>query len=115
MSEKWTKGPWEFRAGNDADGDSCDLLMAEIGVASDDDPEYAEVFFGQELSDAERSANWTLASAAPELFDALEEMLQWTTSGPCQLPMMDPCRCMVCKTRRAHEALGKARGVPDAR
>lgn len=83
MSEtKWTPGPWEFRAGNNRSGDFVDLLMAEIGQAqSDEDPEYAEVLFGNELSESERSANWTLIAAAPELYDALHELLYTPGNG----------------------------------
>ena len=56
-----TQGPWEFQAGNDSRGDSVDLLVAEIGIsAGDEDPEYAEVLFGQEIRAAELSANWSL-------------------------------------------------------
>lgn len=67
-----TAAPWEFRAGNDQNGDSCDLLIAEIGRASgDEDEEYGEVLFGSEFSAAELSANWemvkALRNAAPRL------------------------------------------------
>lgn len=47
-------------------------------------------------------------TAAPELYAALVEQLEWTTSGPCQLPMRDPCRCRTCKDRRAKAAIAKA-------
>lgn len=78
--EAATPGPWEFRGGNDRDGDACDLLMAEIGRASvDEDEEWTEVLFGAELADAERQANWELCRAArtdlPNALKALEILL----------------------------------------
>ena len=53
-----TAGEWEFGAGNDADGDSCDLLVADIADPGDGDPEYADVLFGSEIGEIERAANW---------------------------------------------------------
>jgi hypothetical protein len=81
LEQKATPGPWEFRGGIDQNGDSCDLLMAEIGIAAgDEDPEYAEVLFGQELSEQERAANWELCAAlrnlAPTLLPVLEALLE---------------------------------------
>jgi hypothetical protein len=72
LGEKATPGPWEFRSGNDANGESCDLLMAEIGQANgDEDPEYAEVLFGSELGDAQLAANWELVHALRNAVPAL--------------------------------------------
>lgn len=51
-----------------------------------------------------------MITALPDLYDALKELREWTTRGPCQLPMLNPCRCRECKERRADEALAKARG-----
>jgi hypothetical protein len=63
LIERTTLEPWEFRNGHNREGDSCDLLMAEVGRASEDEePEYAEVFFGQaELGEAQVQANWDFA------------------------------------------------------
>lgn len=48
--------------------------MAETGKASrDEDPEYVDVLFGNELSEAEISDNWTLIAAAPDLLEACED------------------------------------------
>jgi hypothetical protein len=64
LIERTTLEPWEFRNGHNREGDSCDLLMAEVGRASEDEePEYAEVFFGQaELGEAQVQANWDFAN-----------------------------------------------------
>lgn len=76
-----TPGPWMFKNGRDRDGDSCDLLVAEIGKAQEDeDPEYAEVFFSGELAGPELSANWEFTQHArqdiPLLVASLREFLR---------------------------------------
>lgn len=89
-----TKGPWEFIPGTDKNGDSCDLLMAEIPSAApaDEDPEYAQVLFGNELGEQQLSANWDFAAHArtdlPRALDALREAEKaleeiYQASEPC--------------------------------
>ena len=56
-----TPGPWLFEPGCTADGDSCDLLVADPMTAPGCDPEYSQVLFDTpELGEAQVSANWEL-------------------------------------------------------
>ena len=81
-----TKGPWFFKSGTSKGGDSCDLLVAELGTAADgEEPEYVEVLFGMELSDGERSANWILASLAPRLLEACKAVQPYLLAGHDEL------------------------------
>lgn len=78
LRDRATPEPWEFRDGNDREGDSVDLLMAEVGHAEpDEDPEYAEVFFGPDsFGEAQVSANWELAREAGNSFKRLARAYQ---------------------------------------
>ena len=61
-----TPGPWEFRLGESREGDSIDVLMAEVPPpgAPDEDPEYSPVFDDGLLGEEAVSANWELTEVA---------------------------------------------------
>jgi len=104
-----TPSPWEFRHGHDRDGDSCDLLMAEVGKATpDEDPEYSQVFFHGDFSDAEISANWALAkalrNAAPRLIADHRRLVELLALAAESL---DCHRCVGCKDGCAKEEAAK--------
>ncbi len=90
LEKRATPAPWEFRDGHSREGDSIEILMAEIGRATEDeDPEYGYVF-GGDFGDSQESANWQLTkglrNAAPAYFAALkaakEYMESWKTQEP---------------------------------
>lgn len=77
LREAATPGPWEFRNGYDRDGDSCELLMAEVGKAKEDeDAEWAEVLFGSEFGAIQVGANWDLIAYLVNNCAAIEEALR---------------------------------------
>lgn len=61
-----TPGPWFYHNGYDQHGDACDLIVAEIdGTApADEDPEFVEVFYENELGLSQIQANWDFALCA---------------------------------------------------
>jgi hypothetical protein len=107
----WTPGPWRF-VNHVAPVTISGQKIQCLEVEADTDPLWiAKVqFHGPNIRSTKGTANAQLIAAAPELYDALKEQREWTTSGPCQLPMINPCRCADCKNRRADAALAKARG-----
>lgn len=56
------------------------------------------------------ASNARLFVAAGPMLEALEEMFTYTPRGPCQKPMVDPCRCWQCKADRARAAIALAKG-----
>jgi hypothetical protein len=76
---KWTPGPWKiFRASNGA--------MLGIGVDRPADEDHAagvtDAYGGLWGSGGEKEANARLIAAAPELYDALEHILDGALSLP---------------------------------
>jgi len=77
LAAKATPGPWEFRPGNDREGDSCDLLMGAIGDPCED-AEWVQVLFDEPALGLEQyQANWELVvevrNALPAILAKLRE------------------------------------------
>jgi hypothetical protein len=81
LEQAATPGEWFFQTGNDKNGDSCDVLVAEIeGGGDDEEQEYAQVLFDTHtLGDKAASDNWEFCAAArtavPALLADVEELL----------------------------------------
>ena len=103
---KHSPSPWTIDGGFDAGID--------VGIIDAGGNEILAVppFDGEDLDEwGEQSlGNAHLIAAAPDLYAALEEQLQFTPGGPCQVPLVPICRCSDCKNMRARAALAKARG-----
>ena len=97
----WTPGPWKVSRYENYVGFS--IWADGVGCI-------AERWWPTEEKSVPIEANAHLIAAAPALYEALEEQMKFTPLGPCQLPMIDPCRCMSCKNRRSLAALAAARG-----
>ena len=103
---KWTDGRWRTD-GNDvwadgSDGDDC--VICAIGVAwGGRSAVHSIVRRHRKDPRQEAVANAHLIAAAPDLYEALEVMIEWANTDPGQYPGGYP-------GRKAAQALAKARG-----
>ena len=84
---KWTKGPWKFKP----HGSRFRIIEAE---------QETSIAIGQNQGDVESEANARLIASAPDLYEALESLL-------------DPSTDMLAhagNVRKARAALAKAKG-----
>lgn len=114
MSEtKWTPGPWEALDGDGeplTDADSAARNMASIRpVEQPHDVNGYDFIIEMDVHDDAGVATAHLLAAAPELYEALEELLEAIAEiGRCMPPLLYP---PVCGDRcvNAMAALSKAR------
>ncbi len=91
----WTPGPWEFR-----------FIFRMIRAVRNHQKTLAIMM---QPDDARDAADAHLMAAAPDLYEALEDML-WPISAGCQKPTIARCKCPNCTVDRARATLAKARG-----
>lgn len=95
MSEtKWTPGPWRpvksFRESWPGYVETTEKIIAAISP---------EPFRGHAIHQEESTANAYLIAAAPDMYKALVELVDWVTIS-----------CQSAHLAQAHVALAKARG-----
>lgn len=98
---KYTSGPWRFK-GFDPEFNTVPVINSgsyDLGVH----------FLGTHgLTNEEKEANAHLIAAAPDLFDALQNIMNGITSGAIKT---DYDEVMENAVIRAHKAIAKAKGA----
>lgn len=100
-NERWAPGPW---AVTDADDDDPDFIWF---VVAENEMWVAAMYQFAGGEDTEGKANACLISAAPELYEALEEMIR--QYDDLEIEGGEPTE-MTLAHGRAHNTLAKARG-----
>ena len=89
MDRKWTPGPWTISTENDV----CTQIDGEYHAVCTDQFCYS--------SDDEKKANAHLIAAAPDLYEALQVMVDYCNAE---------CGSKIYPGHQANQALAKARG-----
>lgn len=99
---KHTPGPWRVERQNGGP------TTGEWMIAGAKPGYLAEV---RDCGSGCAKANARLIAAAPELLDALEDVLWCIDHGPsCQIGVVERCRCSMCVAGRIRAAIAKAKG-----
>ena len=96
----WTPGPWKV------------VDRSEYRISAGDPRYEIDQASGEErywVALANNKANVNMLAAAPELYDALADLL-WPIEVVCQKGLMSRCKCRTCAEGRARAAMEKARG-----
>jgi hypothetical protein len=103
---KWTAGPWKL-VDNGNDVYAC-------GAGTDDRVvcDFAAPYYAETGPDDTALANAALVIAAPDLYAALEEMVE---KGEGCVTGRDDCGPECCRCGRARAALARARGEEPSR
>ena len=123
MSEtRWTPGPWQITEPN-GQGNGISI------VGPDEWPRLPEAWLGIKVTSAEQIANANLIAAAPDLYEALENTIDYLYQqitdgckgcfGDCASANPKPSFCPLREMQRdydqARAALAKARGEEQKR
>lgn len=102
---KWTPGPWRIDEANRTL--VARLVGGEYEYICSVDPEEFSV---SDMTDEENRANATLIAAAPELYEALEDLLGYFRSGNAVDVERATIKANAPEVLAARAALKKARG-----
>lgn len=90
-------------------GIGCTEADRESGPCPNDGTPMVHVTYREQLESYATRLHEEL-DLKDELCAALKEQREWTTSRPCQSPVMNPCHCRKCKDARADAVLAKVGG-----
>jgi hypothetical protein len=111
---KWAKGPWRLIGryeATPAEWQNMQVVCSEVGA----DDLYVVAAWTHDIGDDGRDATAHLISAAPELYEALEELLEAVAViGQAMPPLMYPPACGD-RCIKALAALSKAQNADAAK
>jgi hypothetical protein len=92
--EKFTPGPWRVTEPN---GAGNGMRIESAG----DWPRLPEAWLGFRCTGEEQQANAALISAAPDLCEALEDLLGWQSLAPADV--LEKAKLALAKSRGEHQ------------
>ena len=106
MERKWTPGPWEVDDAGDVHSKHLGYAYSFVAISTGED--YGGYYGDNADVDLQKKANAHLIAAAPDLYEALEELNDWIFNPG---PEEDETEESVLATfEKVKAALAKARG-----